>query len=98
MLVLHLTALLEVGLAGALALLSTHPFGSFEVRSCHVKSLSDWYTLLHNPSPNYERKVHCTQEAVYPLCVFLQENYVVKVYICVADIQLYSYSTGTVWC
>ncbi|RZF37763.1 hypothetical protein LSTR_LSTR016201 [Laodelphax striatellus] len=29
--------------------------------------LSDWYTLLHNPNPNFEETIHCTQEAVYPL-------------------------------
>ncbi|KAL3287169.1 hypothetical protein HHI36_001648 [Cryptolaemus montrouzieri] len=35
--------------------------------SMRRRSLTDWYTLLHNPDPNYEETIHCTQEAVYPL-------------------------------
>lgn len=41
--------------------------GVFEIRSCKALHLSDWYTLLFNPTPNYEETLHCTQEAVYPL-------------------------------
>ncbi|XP_044265137.1 JNK1/MAPK8-associated membrane protein [Tribolium madens] len=66
-LILHLTALVEVAVSGLLAVLFTHPFGEFHVRNCRVRSLADWYTLVHNPAPNYEKRVHCTQEAVYPL-------------------------------
>nr|AAH55200.1 Zgc:92212 protein [Danio rerio] len=29
--------------------------------------LSDWYTMLYNPSPDYVTTLHCTQEAVFPL-------------------------------
>lgn len=43
------------------------PWGTLSLRSCKPKQLSDWYTLLHNPSPNYSETLHCTQEAVYPL-------------------------------
>lgn len=66
-LILHFTALVEVILASLFTLLSTFPYGTLEITSCQVKGLSDWYTLLHNPAPNYEKVVHCTQEAVYPL-------------------------------
>ncbi|XP_030763417.1 JNK1/MAPK8-associated membrane protein [Sitophilus oryzae] len=64
---LHFTALIEVLLSCILALLLTDPIGSFQIYSCPTKSLSDWYTLFHNPTPNYDEKVYCTQEAVYPL-------------------------------
>ncbi|XP_006616575.1 JNK1/MAPK8-associated membrane protein [Apis laboriosa] len=64
---LHLSALLEVVSASLITLQLTDPVGSFKVRSCRAMKLSDWYTLLHNPSPNYEETLHCTQEAVYPL-------------------------------
>ncbi|CAH1365673.1 hypothetical protein MTP99_001931 [Tenebrio molitor] len=66
-LMLHFTAFMEVLISGLLSLLFTEPFGKFAVQSCRVRTLSDWYTLLHNPSPNYDQRVHCTQEAVYPL-------------------------------
>lgn len=36
-----------------------------ELRTCGVKSFSDWYTLFYNPSMN--SNFHCTHEAVYPL-------------------------------
>lgn len=64
---LHLSALLEVVLSSIIVLQLTHPIGTFNIKSCRAKKLSDWYTLLHNPSPNYEATLHCTQEAVYPL-------------------------------
>lgn len=40
---------------------------SFKLNSCGVEKLSDWYTLFHNPTPDYKDKLHCTQEAVFPL-------------------------------
>ncbi|KFQ18208.1 JNK1/MAPK8-associated membrane protein, partial [Merops nubicus] len=63
----HLTALLECGGAAVLTLLASDPPGSPHLRSCRVRKLSDWYTMLHNPSPDYLTTLHCTQEAVYPL-------------------------------
>uniref|UniRef100_A0A8C5U6I3 JNK1/MAPK8 associated membrane protein n=1 Tax=Malurus cyaneus samueli TaxID=2593467 RepID=A0A8C5U6I3_9PASS len=48
-------------------LLVSDPVGSLHIRSCRVKKLSDWYTMLYNPSPDYITTVHCTHEAVYPL-------------------------------
>lgn len=67
LLILHGTAFVEVVLASLLSLLLIHPVGSFAIHSCRVRSIADWYTLLHNPTPNYDKKIHCTQEAVYPL-------------------------------
>ncbi|XP_012275873.1 JNK1/MAPK8-associated membrane protein [Orussus abietinus] len=64
---LHFSALFEIVAASLVTLQLTEPIGTFGIRSCRVKRLSDWYTLLHNPSPNYEETLHCTQEAVYPL-------------------------------
>ncbi|KAK9880614.1 hypothetical protein WA026_011851 [Henosepilachna vigintioctopunctata] len=66
-LILHCTAIIEVTVSSIFSLLLIRPFGSLEIKSCAVRSITDWYTLLHNPSPNYEGTVHCTQEAVYPL-------------------------------
>uniref|UniRef100_A0A803VZV4 JNK1/MAPK8 associated membrane protein n=1 Tax=Ficedula albicollis TaxID=59894 RepID=A0A803VZV4_FICAL len=63
----HLTALLECGAAAVVTLLLSDPVGSLRIRSCRVKKLSDWYTMLYNPSPDYITTVHCTHEAVYPL-------------------------------
>ena len=53
--------------AAIITLLSNEPYGLFTLKSCPVQTLSDWYTLLHNPNPNYEETLHCAQEAVYPL-------------------------------
>lgn len=64
---LHLSALLEILAASLITLQLTDPIGSFTIKSCRSRRLSDWYTLLHNPNPNYEVTLHCTQEAVYPL-------------------------------
>ncbi|KAJ8928223.1 hypothetical protein NQ314_019287 [Rhamnusium bicolor] len=65
--ILHATAFLEIFLSCIIALLFSHPIGRLSVHSCQVRTISDWYTLLHNPTPNYEKRIHCTQEAVYPL-------------------------------
>lgn len=64
---LHVTAFFEILLACVISILVTNPVGKFVVYSCPVRGLADWYTLLHNPTPNYEKKIYCTQEAVYPL-------------------------------
>lgn len=63
----HVTALLECGVSALLTLLLTEPEGALSIRSCRVHTLSDWYTMLYNPSPDYVTTLHCTQEAVYPL-------------------------------
>ncbi|XP_068215274.1 JNK1/MAPK8-associated membrane protein [Palaemon carinicauda] len=64
---LYASAVIEVLVAAVVTLLVTEPVGSFSIRSCKVRKLADWYPLLHNPNPNYEGPLHCTQEAVYPL-------------------------------
>ncbi|KAG8561107.1 hypothetical protein GDO81_015250 [Engystomops pustulosus] len=63
----HITALLECTVAALITLLVNDPVGYLHIRSCGVEKLSDWYTMLYNPSPDYVNTVHCTQEAVYPL-------------------------------
>ncbi|CAD7085171.1 unnamed protein product [Hermetia illucens] len=65
--ILHTSALLEVSISAVISLLIAEPMLSFTLHSCGVVRLSDWYTLFHNPSPNYEDTLYCTQEAVYPL-------------------------------
>ncbi|XP_069945167.1 JNK1/MAPK8-associated membrane protein isoform X1 [Cherax quadricarinatus] len=64
---LYALAIIEVTIAAVVTLLVTEPYGSFSIRSCKVRKLADWYPLFHNPNPNYEGVLHCTQEAVYPL-------------------------------
>ncbi|XP_056267066.1 JNK1/MAPK8-associated membrane protein-like, partial [Pseudoliparis swirei] len=63
----HITAMLECGVSSVVTLLVTEPVGKLSIHSCHVQMLSDWYTMLYNPSPDYVNTLHCTQEAVYPL-------------------------------
>ncbi|XP_041071276.1 JNK1/MAPK8-associated membrane protein isoform X3 [Carcharodon carcharias] len=63
----HVTALLECTVAAIVTLLVNDPIGQLKIRSCRVKMLSDWYTMLYNPSPDYINTLHCTQEAVFPL-------------------------------
>lgn len=64
---LQLCSLLENVLSALLSLMSFAPWGSLQLVTCKVDKLSDWYTLLHNPSPYYKQTLHCSQEAVYPL-------------------------------
>ncbi|XP_063603368.1 JNK1/MAPK8-associated membrane protein-like [Penaeus indicus] len=64
---LYASAVVEVVVAAVATLLITDPVGSFNIRSCTEHGLADWYPLFHNPNPNYEGVLHCTQEAVYPL-------------------------------
>ncbi|XP_032803991.1 JNK1/MAPK8-associated membrane protein isoform X1 [Petromyzon marinus] len=66
-LLLHFSAVLECSAAAVVTLLLSDPLGSFHVRSCRSHMLSDWYTMLFNPSPDYIHTIHCTQEAVFPL-------------------------------
>uniref|UniRef100_A0A1B6CWC5 Uncharacterized protein n=1 Tax=Clastoptera arizonana TaxID=38151 RepID=A0A1B6CWC5_9HEMI len=68
-LILHLSAFIEVGLAAIISIWLADPIGKMEIRCCRIKQLSDWYTLFHNPNPNYENTIHCTQEAVFPLFI-----------------------------
>ncbi len=66
-LALHSIVLFENLFSLLITLLLIEPFGTFEVKSCSPKRLSDWYTLFFNPSPDYKNTIYCTQEAVYPL-------------------------------
>ncbi|XP_042083192.1 JNK1/MAPK8-associated membrane protein [Haplochromis burtoni] len=59
--------MLECSMSAVVTLLVTEPVGMLTIRSCRVQMLSDWYTMLYNPSPDYVNTLHCTQEAVYPL-------------------------------
>ncbi|KAL6032394.1 hypothetical protein STEG23_028994 [Scotinomys teguina] len=61
------SALFECSMAAVVTLLVSDPPGTLSIHSCGVLTLSDWYTMLYNPSPDYITILHCTQEAVYPL-------------------------------
>lgn len=65
--ILHLSAFFEVIISAVISVFLIEPFGRFYINSCGVKKFSDWYTLFYNPTPNYEDKLYCTTEAVYPL-------------------------------
>ncbi len=66
-LVLHGSALVETAAAALGALLVSQPVGQLSLYSCSVTRLSDWYPVFFNPVPNYEEKLYCTQEIVFPL-------------------------------
>ncbi|XP_041969914.1 JNK1/MAPK8-associated membrane protein [Aricia agestis] len=63
----HICAFIELTIGTVGALLILPPTGKLSLYVCTPKALSDWYTLLHNPQPDYKETLHCTQEAVYPL-------------------------------
>lgn len=65
--ILHISAFFEVVISAVISVFLIEPIGVFYINSCGVKRFSDWYTLFYNPTPNYEKKLYCTTEAVYPL-------------------------------
>lgn len=75
--ILHISAFLESDVAALLTLVLSDPVGSFEIRSCRAQLLSDWYTMLYNPSPNYTDTLYCTQEIVYPLYTIVMIYYAI---------------------
>ena len=66
---MHAAAALEVAAAAAATLLIYGPTeaGYGRLNICRVRHVSDWYPYFHNPSPNYEETLYCTQEVVFPL-------------------------------
>lgn len=80
-LVLHISAFVEIVMACVFTLLLTSPLGSLFINSCEIHGLSDWYTLLHNPMPEYDKTLHCTQEAVYPLYTMVFVFYAFNLFI-----------------
>lgn len=81
---LYLCVLLEVVASALITLLLTPPLGSLRVQSCRPRHLRDWYPLLHNPNPNYEGYLHCTQEAVYPMYSMVLVGYSVLLVLVLA--------------
>ncbi|XP_071962366.1 JNK1/MAPK8-associated membrane protein-like [Antedon mediterranea] len=65
--ILHTSSFVECVAAAIFTLLSVEPVGDLKIQSCKVNMVSDWYTMFSNPTPDYKHKIHCTQEAVYPL-------------------------------
>lgn len=76
--ILHLSAFFESFVAALFTLLLSDPVGSLQIRSCRVQQLSDWYTMLYNPSPNYADTLYCTQEVVYPLYTIVMIYYAIS--------------------
>lgn len=73
---LYLSAILEVALAALLTIFLSEPMFTFEIYSCGVSTLSDWYTFFFNPAPRYEDTLICTQERVFPLQTMVLVFYV----------------------
>ncbi|KAK2141235.1 hypothetical protein LSH36_1136g01025 [Paralvinella palmiformis] len=73
--ILHLSAFFESLAAAVCTVLVSKPVGSFRLTSCPVVQLSDWYTMLKNPTVDYTTTLHCTQEAVYPLYTIVMIYY-----------------------
>nr|CAG4651246.1 EOG090X0BGA [Simocephalus serrulatus]SVE94440.1 EOG090X0BGA [Simocephalus serrulatus] len=78
---IHVSALIETFLSAIVTLLIHQPYGTLSLKSCTVEQLSDWYTVLHNPNPNYEEVLHCAQEAVYPLYSIVFVHYGISVFM-----------------
>ncbi|XP_022333142.2 JNK1/MAPK8-associated membrane protein-like [Crassostrea virginica] len=89
---LHVSALLESLAAAILTLLLVKPYGSFRVRSCPVNQLSDWYSMLLNPQPNYAEKLYCTQEIVYPLYTIVMIYYAFSLLLMMLARPIVSYN------
>lgn len=73
--ILSSCAFIETFLSAVCSILLMEPIGKMRLYSCEVRRFIDFYTLFYNPSPNYEERIHCTQEAVYPLYVFNWSNH-----------------------
>jgi len=64
---LYISVLLEFCISFICMILSFEPMYKLKLWNCGVDSLKDWYTIFYNPTPSYNTKLQCTQEAVYPL-------------------------------
>ena len=65
-----LSIAVETVLALVITIVLVEPVGSFEVTSCGMRQVSDWYPYLHNPRPDYKATIYCSNEAAYPLVTF----------------------------
>lgn len=73
---LYFSAIAEVTLSAVLTIFLSEPIFTFDIHSCGVSSLSDFYTFFYNPSLRYEKTLVCTQERVYPLQTMVLVFYV----------------------
>jgi hypothetical protein len=67
--ILYFLSILELILAFICTLLTFPPIGILTFNVCQVKLLSDFYPMFHNPIVNYQKKLRCSYEVVYPLYV-----------------------------
>lgn len=73
---LYLSAITEVGLSAVLTVFLSEPMFTFDIHSCGVSNLSDFYTFFFNPNLRYEKTLICTQERVWPLSTMVLIFYV----------------------
>ncbi|XP_065644438.1 THO complex subunit 6 homolog isoform X1 [Hydra vulgaris] len=64
---LHTLALFESVVSFIGMVLVFEPRGSFALNACKAISIKDWYTMFFNPTQDFNKKIYCTQEAIYPL-------------------------------
>ncbi|XP_074663001.1 JNK1/MAPK8-associated membrane protein-like [Tubulanus polymorphus] len=77
LIILHASAAVESLFSCVITVLIVEPIGEWRINSCGVQKLSDWYTMLYNPSPDYIHTIHCTQEIVYPLYTMVMIYYAI---------------------
>lgn len=73
---LYIATICESTIASIVSILPFHDEWNLNLKSCGVKSFSDWYTLFYNPSIN--ENFYCTHEAVYPLYSIVFIFYIVS--------------------
>ncbi|KPM06055.1 JNK1/MAPK8-associated membrane protein-like protein [Sarcoptes scabiei] len=76
-LLLYVAIVFETVLAAISSLIAFCRDWNFHLKTCGVKSFSDWYTLFYNPSLN--RNFNCTHEAVYPLYSIVFLFYIISI-------------------
>jgi len=64
---LYISTIFETVLSFIFLILMLDPKGEFDITTCEVSSIKDWYTVFFNPILDYRTQHRCTVEAVYPL-------------------------------
>ncbi|XP_055356463.1 JNK1/MAPK8-associated membrane protein-like [Paramacrobiotus metropolitanus] len=65
--ILQLSALLEAAASAVITMAFFRKDDQFRMRFCGADRLADWYSVFHNPKPDYIHTLNCSQEVVYPL-------------------------------
>jgi len=64
---LYVSSIVELALGFLFAILVFPPFGEFNIYTCPINMLSDFYPVFYNPvDARYTKKFRCSYEVVYP--------------------------------